>query len=441
MSANSSATPKASVIALLPLLTFLLFFIGAGLYFQFQGVEYAFYELPSAVATIPAIILAVILSKEKLNDAINTFIKGMGNSNIIAMCIIYLLAGAFASVAKATGGVDNTVAMGLSLIPSDFLLPGFFIISAFIATSMGTSMGTIAAVAPIALGVSQQAGIEPGLMAGAMLSGAMFGDNLSIISDTTIASTRTQGARMTDKFRENLIYAIPAALVTLLLYWHSGGGSVPMLPEEYNFFSVIPYLSILILAVAGLNVFAVLVIGIIMAGLSGIIQHQYSMMAMVNDIIVGFESMQDIFLLSLLVGGLAAMMQQQGGLEFIRQKVENLMAKMASQAGKTSARSAELGIAGIVSVSNFCVANNTVAIIVSSQLARDLAVKHDIAPRRSASILDIFACVVQGLLPYGAQALLLASTFTITPVEAISQGWYTMILALIAVMVILKRNR
>ena len=185
-SVTTAGNSPASFVALLPLFLFLGLFIGAGLYFQSQGVDYAFYQLPSVIAILPAIVLAVLLSKQKINSAIETFIEGIGHSNIIAMCLIYLLAGAFAAVAKATGGVDATVALGLSFIPSNLLLPGFFVIAAFIATSMGTSMGTIAAVAPVALGVADQAQIDYALMAGAVLSGALFGDNLSIISDTTI---------------------------------------------------------------------------------------------------------------------------------------------------------------------------------------------------------------------------------------------------------------
>ena len=204
---EKTAKISPSFIALTPLLLFLATFIGAGLYFQSIGTDFAFYQLPSVVAILPAIILGLLISKQKLNTAIETFIAGIGHSNIIAMCLIYLLAGAFAAVAKATGGVDATVAMGLSMIPSNLLLPGFFLIAAFIATAMGTSMGTIAAVAPIALGVSEQANIDVALMAGTVIGGALFGDNLSIISDTTIAATRSQGCEMKDKFKENIFFA------------------------------------------------------------------------------------------------------------------------------------------------------------------------------------------------------------------------------------------
>jgi Na+/H+ antiporter NhaC len=439
--AASNPSQTASFIALLPLFVFLTLFIGAGVYFQSQGVDYAFYQLPSVIAILPAIILALLLSKQKLNTAIETFIEGIGHSNIIAMCLIYLLAGAFASVAKATGGVDATVALGLSLIPSDLLLPGFFVIAAFIATAMGTSMGTIAAVAPVALGVADQAQIDYALMAGAVMSGALFGDNLSIISDTTIAATRTQGCEMKDKFRENLVFAIPASLITLVAFGLAGDGQAAIAPQQIEFIKVIPYLTILFLAVAGLNVFVVLTLGIILAGVTGITAADYNTIQFGNDIYTGFTNMQEIFILSMLVGGLAALMQQQGGLTFVNNQVENLISRFSKSKGDASPRAAELGMAGIVAITNTCVANNTVSIVVTGEIAKDLAQKHGVNPKRAASVLDIFACIVQGLIPHGAQALLIASVFTISPITAVLNAWYCMILAVVAVTIVIFRKR
>ncbi|GGZ29613.1 MULTISPECIES: Na+/H+ antiporter NhaC family protein [Shewanella] len=440
---NTSPAVKApaSFVALLPLFLFLALFIGAGVYFQSQGVDFAFYQLPSPIAILPAIVLAILLSKQKLNQTMNTFMAGIGHNNIIAMCLIYLLAGAFAAVASATGGVDATVALGLKLIPANLLLPGFFIIAAFIATAMGTSMGTIAAVAPIALGVADQAGIELPLMAGSVMSGALFGDNLSIISDTTIAATRTQGCEMRDKFRENLIFAIPAAIVTLLLFGFLSSGQAELPPQEVDFVKVLPYLSILVLAVAGLNVFVVLAIGILLAGTTGFLTQDYSLLTFGQDIYKGFGNMQEIFILSMLVGGLAALMQQQGGLSFVSQQIEKLIARFSRAKGQASCRAAELGMAGIVALTNSCVANNTVSIVVSGDIAKDLAAKHGVAPKRAASVLDIFACIIQGLIPYGAQALLIASHFKISPLEAVANTWYCMILALVAVVIVILRPR
>ncbi|WP_434928188.1 Na+/H+ antiporter NhaC family protein [Shewanella sp. HL-SH2] len=438
---TSNSSPTASFIALLPLFVFLGLFIGAGVYFQSQDVDYAFYQLPSVIAILPAIMLALLLSKQKINNAIETFIEGIGHSNIIAMCLIYLLAGAFASVAKATGGVDATVALGLSLIPADLLLPGFFMIAAFIATAMGTSMGTIAAVAPVALGVADQAQIEYALMAGAVMSGALFGDNLSIISDTTIAATRTQGCDMKDKFRENLVFAIPASILTLVAFSFAGQGQATIAPQQIEFIKVLPYLTILILAVSGLNVFVVLTLGILLAGLTGILAADYNVIQFGNDIYTGFTNMQEIFILSMLVGGLAALMQQQGGLAFVNDKVEGLISRFSKSAGDTSPRAAELGIASIVAATNTCVANNTVSIVVTGDIAKDLAEKHGVSPKRAASVMDIFACIIQGLIPHGAQALLIASVFTISPLTAVSNVWYCMILAVVAVIIVIFRKR
>ncbi|WP_028863056.1 Na+/H+ antiporter NhaC family protein [Psychromonas aquimarina] len=429
--------PAPSFTALFPLFLFLALFIGAGIYYQQQGVDFAFYQLPSVVAILPAIILALTLSKQKLNSAIETFIEGIGHANIIAMCLIYLLAGAFAAVAKATGGVDATVALGLSLIPSNLLLPGFFLIAAFIATAMGTSMGTIAAVAPIALGISQQADIDSALMAGTVISGALFGDNLSIISDTTIAATRTQGCEMKDKFKENLIFALPAAAVTLVLLTLAGQGSAELAAQEIDFLKVLPYLTILILAVSGLNVFVVLTTGILLAGLTGFITINYSVTSFADDIFTGFKNMQEIFVLSMLVGGLAALMQRQGGLAFISLKIEKIIARFAARQNK---RLSELGIACLVSLTNACVANNTVSIIVTGNIARELAEKHAVSPKRSASLLDIFSCVIQGIIPYGAQALLAASIFSISPLAAAANAWYCFVLAAAAVLIVSLRK-
>ncbi|RTR31800.1 Na+/H+ antiporter NhaC family protein [Shewanella atlantica] len=447
MSTNTQETaangiaPRASFVALLPLFLFLALFIGAGVYFQSQGVDFAFYQLPSVIAILPAIVFALIISKQKLNQSIDTFIEGIGHSNIIAMCLIYLLAGAFASVAKATGGVDATVALGLSLVPSNLLLPGFFVIAAFIATAMGTSMGTIAAVAPIALGVANEAQIELAIMAGAVISGALFGDNLSIISDTTIAATRTQGCEMKDKFRENLIFAIPASIITLIVFTLVGQGQADVAPQDIDFIKVIPYLTILILAVSGLNVFVVLTIGILLAGATGLFTMDYGLIQFGQDIYTGFTNMQEIFILSMLVGGLAALMQQQGGLTFVNEQIEKLITRFSKAKGEASTRASELGMAGIVALTNTCVANNTVSIVVTGDIAKDLAQKHEVTPKRAASIMDIFSCIVQGLIPYGAQALLVASIFSISPLQAVTHAWYCMILAVVAISIVILRKR
>lgn len=438
---NATTPTRGHFIALLPLLLFLALFIGAGVYFQLAGKDYAFYQVPAPVAIIPAIMLAILLSKQKLNQALETFMAGIGHSNIIAMCLIYLLAGAFAAVAKATGGVDATVALGLQFIPAQYLLPGFFIIAAFIATAMGTSMGTIAAVAPIAFGISEEANISHVLMAGAVMSGALFGDNLSIISDTTIAATRTQGCGMKEKFRENLVFSLPSALITLILFAVASNGQAQVTPADVDVIAVLPYLSILLLALLGVNVFVVLTIGIVFAGVTGMVSADYEFLKFTQDIYEGFKNMLEIFVLSMFVGGLAALMQQQGGLSFVSGVMEKLIQRFSRKQGDTSCRAAEFGMAGIVAMTNACVANNTVSIVVSGDIAKQLAEKHDVSAKRAASVLDIFACVVQGLIPYGAQALMIASYFKISPLQAVSCVWYCIILAIISLAVIFFRPR
>lgn len=433
---------QPSAKALLPLLVFLALFIGTGTWLTLQGVEFAFYQLPAPVAALPAVMLALMLGKEGFNKNLETFFKGVGHSNIMAMCLIYLLAGAFASVAKATGGVDATVALGLSLIPGWFLLPGLFLISAFIATAMGTSMGTIGAVAPVALGVAQAAGIDPILMAGTILSGAMFGDNLSIISDTTIAATRSQGCEMKDKFRENVKIAAPAAIGVILLYLTLGSvGEAPASNTAIELFKVMPYLLILGLALAGVNVFVVLGIGILAAGLVGLF-NGYELGQFSKDIYQGFTGMQEIFLLSMLIGGLGALMERQGGLAWISTRIAALIARFTREhSGEQNEKAAELGIAGVVGLTNLCTANNTVAIIVASKVARDLAEHHGVTPRRAASMLDIFSCVVQGLIPWGAQALLLGSIFALSPLSVVSMSFYPMALALAALAAVFIKHQ
>lgn len=433
---------KPSALALLPLGVFLALFIGVGSYLTLQGVDFAFYQLPAPVAALPAVIIALLLSKEKLNKAIEQFLQGVGHSDIIAMCMIYLLAGAFAAVAKATGGVDATVNLGLSMLPASMILPGIFVISAFIATAMGTSMGTIAAVAPVAFGIAQAAGIDIALTAGVVLSGAMFGDNLSIISDTTIASTRSQGCQMRDKFRENIRIALPAALVAMVVFAQSSAVTEVPAAGDIEWLKVLPYITILVLAVSGLNVFVVLSLGIVLAGGVGLLSATgYSLSAYAKDIYAGFGNMQEIFLLSMLIGGISELMRQQGGLAYLTQMISRIIRLFSKEHSNVqNLRASELGIAGLVSLTNCCTANNTVAIIVSGGVARELAEENGVTPRRSASLLDIFSCVVQGVLPYGAQALLLGSVFGLSPLEVVSYSYYCFFLAIAAVVAVLLKH-
>ncbi|GGA73819.1 sodium:proton antiporter [Neiella marina] len=431
MTETDLKSPKPNGLALLPFAVFLLLFVGTGIILTQQQTAYAFYQLPAPVAILPAIMLALWLSKQPLNNSLNTFMAGAGQNTIITMCLIYLLAGAFSSVAQATGGVEATVNLGLSLLPEPFILPGIFIISGFVATAMGTSMGTIAAIAPVALGISESADINPALMAGTVLSGAMFGDNLSVISDTTIASARTQGSSMRDKFRENLHIAVPAALLALILFYLLQPDTSPAPVNPVDWLLVLPYLTILVLAVAGLNVFVVLTIGIVLAGVIGLMQADYAVLQFTKDIYQGFTKMQEIFVLSMLIGGLSQLIKHQGGLAYITALCQRLINKIGRQ--QQGQRATESALAGMVAVTNCCTANNTVSIIVCGDVARNLSQQQHIAPKRSASLLDIFSCISQGLIPWGAQALLLGSSFGLAPMTVVANSYYVMLLAVTSV--------
>jgi Na+/H+ antiporter NhaC len=427
---TSLASPlQHNLKALLPFAVFLLLFLGTGIVLTLQGVDFAFYQLPASIAIIPAIFVAIYLgtrtNKESINKQIERFIRGAGHSNIVTMCIIYLLAGAFAVVAKATGSVDASVQLGLAAFPDYLLLPGLFIVAAFLSTAMGTSMGTIAAMAPIALGFIDSANLDAALVAGCLFSGAIFGDNLSIISDTTIASTRSQGAHMKDKFRVNFKFAVPAALLCLVIFTLLGSEINHELANDAALVGIIPYVVILILALSGVNVFVVLIFGIILAAGIGMLANSYQLSTWVSDINKGFASMQDIFILSLFIGGLSELVRQQGGLAALTHNIKSLAHQLSPNNKK---RAAGLGIAGLAFVCNFFTANNTVSIIVTGETAKNLATDGGLSPAESASLLDVFACINQGLLPYGAQALLLGATLHISPLAVVSHAFYPMIL-------------
>lgn len=427
---------NSRVAALLPLFLFLSLFIGSGLYYQAQNVDFAFYQISAPVAILPAILLALLLQPGSINSRLDTFIKGIGDNTIITMVIIYLLAGGFASVAKAIGGVDATVALGLNTVPPSLVLPGLFVITAFIATSMGTSMGTIAAIAPIAVGLTEATDIALPVAIGTVIGGAMFGDNLSIISDTTIAATRTQGCEMRDKFRLNFLIALPAALITLIILYIQGDVGEIDAAESVELLKVLPYIAVLVMAVMGLNVFLVLFSGIVLAGFVGLVSvTDYTVAQLSKDIYAGYTGMQEILILSMLIGGLAALMKSQKGLELI----SDLIARITNTAGKNagSVKAGEASISTVVALTNACTANNTVAIIISGSLAKDIAERYGVDPKRSASLMDIFSCVVQGLLPYGAQVLLAGSIAQLSPVDIIGSIQYCWILGVVAILSIL----
>ena len=419
---------RSSALALTPLLLFLALFFGSGLYFTAQGEAMGFYQLRAPVAILPALALAAFIAWRRRLAPGQTLLRGMGDPDIVLMCLIFLLAGAFAQVSKAAGAVDAIVSMGVGTLPPALLLPGLFAIAALVSLAIGTSMGTIAAVVPIAVGVADAAGLDRVLVVGAVVGGAMFGDNLSVISDTTIAATRTQGARMGDKFRENFRIALPAALATMVLLGFAGDAAPVEALEPVSPWLALPYLVVLLLAVAGLDVLVVLSLGLLLAGTVGMLSgNDYDPVQMAADIWTGFEGMTEILLLSLLVGGLGALMKAAGGLEWLSQQI----ARFAR--GHRGRRTGEFSIAALASAVDVCTANNTVAILVGGGVARDIAQRHGISPRRAASVLDIFACVPQGLLPYGAQLLLAGSLASVSPFSLAGSVWYCWLLALAAI--------
>lgn len=422
-------TEKPNVVALFPLVIFLTLFIGTGIFLTFMGTEMAFYQLSATVAILPAICISVLQGKSNLSKNITIFLYGMGEINIVTMCLIYLLAGAFASVTTSIGCVSATVNFGLSLLSPSMILPGLFLTGAFISTAMGTSMGTIAAIAPIAVGVGQQTDISLSLLMGVVIGGAMFGDNLSFISDTTIAATRSQNCEMKDKFRMNFLIALPAALITIFLLWASGTSSYVVHKESYEFIKVLPYLVIITLAMIGMNVFVVLAVGILFSGILGLSTTNYSFLIWAQDIYKGFLGMNEIFVLSMLIGGLGELIRYHGGIAWLLKMVDTLVTHLSK---RKSPKVGEWCIGLLVTLANLCVANNTVAIILTGKMSKEIADKHGISCRKSASLLDIFSCVIQGLIPYGAQLLLAGSISQVSPFSIAIENWYCMALFLAA---------
>ena len=425
LSQATSVTP--SYIPLIPMLVFFVLFLGTGIYYTLDGVEQAFYQLPAPIAVLPAIALSILLAKDSLEKSIGHLIAGMGDKNIIAMCLIYLLAGAFGALTTQIGAVAAVVNLCLDLIPASFILSGLFLIASIVSFSMGTSMGTLAALAPIGVGLTESLQVPPALVAGILLSGAMFGDNLSVISDTTIAAIRTQGATASDKLKQNARWAIPAAVITVILYSIFAGGGEAVEIKEYQWYNLIPYAFILGLALIGWNVFVILTIGIVVAIVTGLVGGSFTGDSGVAvTMYQGFSSMQEIFLLSMLVGGLGGLIKAQGGLVWLVQKISGLFGVAKSQLR------AKLALLSTTAVTNLAIANNTVSIVLTGDVTHELARKNKIIPKQSASLVDIGACSIQGVLPYGAQCLLLGSSFSISPLAPGQYAWYLPLLLVIA---------
>lgn len=408
----------------LPFFVFVAVFLGCGIALD------DFYQLPSPIAISLGIITAFVLFyKTSIHQRVDDFVEGCGDSKIIMMCVIYLLAGAFATITKAIGGVEAMVDIGLHYIPVAYLGAGIFVISCCLSLSIGTSVGTIVALGPIVVGLAEKTGSSMGLLCAALLGGAMFGDNLSIISDTTITATQTLGCDMRDKFKANMIIAMPAAILTvviLLFMRNDATTGVLELNEQANYVLLIPYILTIVLALLGVQVFVALFLGILSAGIIGLLQADFDLVGLANHTYLGFTSMIEIFLLSLLTGGLARMIEKQGGVAWLLKSMQKKI--------KTS-KGAVFGIASLVSGVGICLANNTVSILVVGNVSNDIATEYKLNRPYVASVLDIFACIVQGILPYGAQVLILLS-FTdkkLGYIELISQGYYFVILLVVTI--------
>ncbi len=423
MKNNNLLKEKGDFKALIPLISFVIIYLMAGLILNLQGVEMAFYQFPAPIAAFMGIIIGILLLSGSFEEKVKILLEGCGSEDIIIMCMIYLLAGAFSTVSSAMGGVESTVNLGLSLIPINYIVVGIFVIASFIALATGTSVGTVVAVAPIAIYLADKGGLNLSLTIGALIGGAMLGDNLSIISDTTIAATRTQGISMKDKFRANFKIVMPAALVTIALLIVFGRPEIIPATEvyEYSLIKIVPYIFVLVTALLGVHVFTVLTGGIVISGLIGMLTGSFGFLELVQKTYEGFTGMTEIFILSLLTGGLAHLVSEYGGLTWILNQIKRRI---------NGKKSAELGIGGLAALTNFATANNTVSILISGELAKEVAKEYDVDPKRTASLLDIFACTVQSIIPYGAQ-LLIAAGFTkglVSPVEIVPYVWYSFLL-------------
>lgn len=416
---------KANGWALLPILVFLVLFLGTGILLN------DFYTMPAVVGFLIALATAFIQTRGKtFNEKLSIVAKGVGDDNIITMCLIFLAAGAFSGAVSAAGGVDSTVNLGLSLLPPGIAVIGLFIIGCFISISMGTSMGTIAALAPIAVGISEKTGFAMAICIGAVVSGAMFGDNLSMISDTTIAAVRTQGCEMKDKFKRNFLIVLPAAIATIIILFFLTNGSQFNLDQElnYNIFQVIPYILVLVTALMGINVFVVLISGTILSVIVGLFTGTLEVSNIFTSIGTGVTGMYDITVISILVASISALVKENGGFAFILEKIHSRV---------HSYKGAEFGIAALIALVDAATANNTVAIVIAGPIAKEISDDYGIEPSRSASLLDMFASVFQGIIPYGAQLLSAATLTGLTSFDIIPYLFYPYLMAVCGIVSIL----
>ena len=423
---------KANGIALLPLIIFVAIFL-------WSGVQYgSFYEFPAPIAVLIGIVAAFfIFHRNGINENVNGFIRGCGNPSILMMCLIALFSGAFSVVTKSIGATDTFVEITKNYLSLQYLYAGVFVIASFLSFASGTSVGAVVSLAPIAAGFVSLPNVNVELIAGSLLGGAMFGDNLSFISDTTIAATQSQGCEMKDKFRMNGKIALPASVLTVLtliiigISIHPSGHSLSQGDAPIQWVNLLPYITVIVLAIAGLNVYVTFLIGTLISGLLGFWYGSFDLLGYCKTVFNGFASMNDIFLVFLFTGGLAYLIEREGGISFLTQKI----GKFINTKGRALA-----GIGALVALIDAAVANNTVAIVISAPVAKKISEEYKISPIQAASILDISSCIVQGIIPYGAQVLLLIKLLgtDVNYSSMIAQSFYIWLLLLCMIVFFLK---
>lgn len=431
MEQRNLSQKKANPAALLPIIVFLVLYLGCGILFEYVlKIEMGFYQTPAIVAFLIALFVACMQNPAlNFNAKLKVMASGVADENILTMCLVFLTAGAFSGAISAAGGADSTVFLFLDYLPSNFAVAGLFLIACFVSVSMGTSVGTISALAPFAVSMSQATGFDIVLCIAAVASGAMFGDNLSMISDTTIAAVRTQGCEMKDKFRMNFFIVLPAAIVTFLLFialtW-GGSGQVDIQP--YSFWKVLPYLVVLIGAVIGINVFLILIAGTVLSLIVGVATGAFAWTQVFSVMGGGITTMYDITVISIIVACIGALVREHGGIQwlidFVRRRTK-------------SKRGAQLSIGALVAAVDVATANNTVAIVMTGSIAKDISTEYGIDPRRTASLLDIFASVMQGIIPFGAQLLYASAGSGVSAVRIVPYMFYCYLMALSAILFIL----
>ncbi len=417
---------KKGIIALSPLAVFVI------LYFVTSIIARDFYKVPITVAFMAASMSAVLISGNiPLRERIDIYSRGAAKGQMMLMIWIFILAGAFAHTAKVMGAIDATVNLALTLLPGNMLLAGLFLAACFVSVSVGTSVGTIVALTPIAAGVAQQTGTSIPLMTAVVVGGSFFGDNLSFISDTTIAATSTQGCKLSDKFRVNSFIVIPAAVLILGIYLYMGQGiTSPHSVGDVSVFKVIPYLIVLITAIMGMNVMAVLSLGIILTGVIGVLDGSFDIYGWFCAMGDGIIGMGELIIITMMAGGLLEIIKHNGGIDFIIQRLTRHV---------STKRGAEMTVAGLVSFVNLCTANNTVAIITVGGIAKQIADRFGVDNRKCASILDTFSCAMQGLIPYGAQILMAAGLTQLNPISILPYLYYPLAIGIAAILSILLR--